>query len=188
MNPLASANDKSLAAELLSWDIWLRVNYIDFDSLGVKSSCVEVETGDYRIVIDPGIAEEVDSFPLPAVERSRLASRYASLIREAVRRADIVILTHYHYDHHLPRDYRYRELIHETYRYAEKNKINLKTVAELLGTKPFVIQGLKENGPTKWRKWKRFEKKDIYQVLKNAARLKLINRRWIRLAEDLSED
>jgi len=47
----------------------MKINFVAFDSLGVKSSCVQVKTKDITITIDPGIADEVDSFPLPRKER-----------------------------------------------------------------------------------------------------------------------
>ena len=80
----------------------LRVEYVAFDSFGVKSSCVKVETSDCVLVIDPGIASEVDSFPLPRAKRDKLERLYEKKIRDVCREADVIILTHYHYDHHIP--------------------------------------------------------------------------------------
>ncbi|RLI37902.1 hypothetical protein DRO55_00160 [Candidatus Bathyarchaeota archaeon] len=78
------------------------VDYVAFDSLGVKSSCVRVETGDCTIVVDPGIASETGSFPLTRAEKARLRRFYEEAIREACSSSDVIILTHYHYDHHIP--------------------------------------------------------------------------------------
>jgi predicted metallo-beta-lactamase superfamily hydrolase len=80
----------------------MRLKYIAFDSLGVKSSCFMVEAGSSKILVDPGIAEEVDSFPCSRSERATLVKKYERDIRHACRLADIIIITHYHYDHHIP--------------------------------------------------------------------------------------
>ncbi len=80
----------------------MMVDYVAFDSLGVKSSCVRVKTGDCTIVVDPGIASETGSFPLTGAEKARLRRFYEEAIREACSSSDIIILTHYHYDHHIP--------------------------------------------------------------------------------------
>lgn len=78
------------------------LKYIAFDSLGVKSSCFMVEAAGNKILIDPGIAGEVDSFPLSAVERAALVRIYEREIRKACKEADVIVITHYHYDHHIP--------------------------------------------------------------------------------------
>ncbi len=80
----------------------MRVRYIAFDSYGVKSSCIRVETRDVTIVVDPGIASERSSFPLPREERRALRQRYEVEIRHACSDADVIVITHYHYDHHIP--------------------------------------------------------------------------------------
>ncbi len=80
----------------------MEVEYVAFDSFGVKSSCVKVYLDDLTLVIDPGIAEEVDSFPLPWEERLELTREYEEKIAEACREAEIIVISHYHYDHHLP--------------------------------------------------------------------------------------
>ena len=316
----------------------MKLEYVAFDSFGVKSSCVKVETDDCTVVIDPGIASETGSFPLGEREKARLDSRYEKAIKQAVKEADVIVLTHYHYDHHIPdqrlyrgkkllvkdpenainnsqrarayellngidaevevadgrefrigrtriwfskplwhgvegtnlglvvmvgiddgekrilhtsdvdgpildepvkliqeynpdilvidgpptyilgylhayynlarsvinlnriiqsvdaeliildhhlvRDYRYKDLLYETYRYAEKVGKNVKTAAEHLGKEPMVLLGYRKNGPTKWRSWRRFEAEDILRVLENAVRHKLVRREWIKLARE----
>ena len=77
----------------------MEIKFVAFDSLGVKSSCTQVRTKDVTITIDPGIADEVDSFPLPRGQRCDLAGKYDEKIRQACAQSDIVIITHYHYDH-----------------------------------------------------------------------------------------
>ncbi|MDJ0269352.1 MAG: MBL fold metallo-hydrolase [Aigarchaeota archaeon] len=80
----------------------MKIDYIAFDSFGVKSSCVKVETGDATITIDPGIAWEVDSFSLTEREKAALDRRYTAEIKRACGESDIIALTHHHYDHHIP--------------------------------------------------------------------------------------
>ena len=79
----------------------MKINFIAFDSFGVKSSCTQVKTPDVTITIDPGIADEVDSFPLPRRERYGLVGKYDERIRKACAQSDAVAITHYHYDHHI---------------------------------------------------------------------------------------
>jgi len=86
----------------------LRVRYVAFDSYGVKSSCIRVETRDVITVVDPGIASERPSFPLPRKERRALRKRYEAEIRKACSDADVIVITHYHYDHYIPDQEPYR--------------------------------------------------------------------------------
>ena len=80
----------------------MNVICVAFDSFGVKSSCVRVETGDVAVVIDPGIAVEAGSFPLPWREKVWLREEYEYSIRRACSESDVIVLTHYHFDHHIP--------------------------------------------------------------------------------------
>ncbi|MEM2998288.1 MAG: MBL fold metallo-hydrolase [Thermoproteota archaeon] len=77
------------------------VEYVAFDSFGVKSMCTLFEAGGWRILVDPGVAYEVDSFPMPLMERLNLARHYKKVIESAAKTADILVITHYHYDHHI---------------------------------------------------------------------------------------
>jgi predicted metallo-beta-lactamase superfamily hydrolase len=76
------------------------IKYIAFDSFGVKSSCILVKTPDVTICVDPGIAEQTKSFPLPLDERLALEDEYRHKIGEACSKADVITVSHYHYDHH----------------------------------------------------------------------------------------
>lgn len=80
----------------------MKVDYIAFDSMGVKSMCLQVRTGDVGITVDPGVAIETDSFPLPLKEREKLVSRYRKKIIRSCMGSDLIVITHYHYDHHIP--------------------------------------------------------------------------------------
>ncbi len=78
------------------------INYIAFDSFGVKSSCIEIKIGKTSIVIDPGIAAETKTFPLSKTTKLMLVQKYKQAIIKTVNKADIVVISHYHYDHFLP--------------------------------------------------------------------------------------
>lgn len=82
----------------------MEIKFVAFDSFGVKSSCTQVKTRDVTITIDPGIAGEVDSFPFSRVERYNLVLKYGEKIRRACSESDVVIVTHYHYDHFIDSD------------------------------------------------------------------------------------
>ncbi|MBC7113430.1 MAG: MBL fold metallo-hydrolase [Candidatus Methanomethyliales bacterium] len=75
-----------------------------FDSLGAKSSCTWVETPDVKIIIDPGIAVMQPSFPASMVKKIWWVEMGSGEIKKACREAEILIITHYHYDHYFPED------------------------------------------------------------------------------------
>lgn len=291
----------------------MEIKFIAFDSFGVKSSCVYVET-DHRIIIDPGTAFEASSFPLSLATRLAYDAKYEMKVRRYLRKAEIVIVSHYHYDHHIPsrriyrkkilllkdpskhinksqmeraeifrdldykiadgrkyefggtkisfskpawhgvkgtrlgyvlmttieydgfkllhssdidgpvissyadyiikerpdllildgyptyilgyiasyrnlakavlntvkickhvknivldhhllRDYRYRDLYYVAYEYAKKHNVDLRSAAELLGKEPKVLEAYRRNGPTKWKKWQRIDKLKLRKLL-----------------------
>lgn len=82
----------------------MKISYIAFDSDGVKSMCTYIETRDVKICLDPGIAIETNSFPVPLVKRIALVAMYKERIKHACKKSDVVIITHYHYDHFTPDD------------------------------------------------------------------------------------
>ncbi len=314
------------------------MSFVAFDSFGVKSMCTRIETDDCVITLDPGIAAEVGSFPLPAMMRRLLALEYKERIRESTNTSDIIVLTHYHYDHHikerddklhkdkillvkdptnfinrsqreraalffevtkglpkkveiadgrefrfgdtrirfsnpmwhgvvgtnlgyiiaveisdgqerltftsdvqgpaledhvnfivksnpdilivdgpatyllgyimayynlarcilnfvsvlkrtdphlvifdhhLMRDYRYPDLMYLAYEKARELGKNVQTAAEFLGREVKVLEGYRKHGPTRWKSWKRFERKDVETVLKNAVEAGLIEKAWL---------
>ncbi len=75
-----------------------------FDSLGAKSSCSLIRTPNTTILIDPGIAIMHPSFPASYLDKLKWKQEGANRIRDASRRADIVVISHYHYDHYFPRE------------------------------------------------------------------------------------
>ncbi len=80
------------------------------DSLGVRSMATYVETKDIKIFIDPGVSISPDRYSLPPhrCELDRHREMWQD-IKKWVSIVDIVIITHYHYDHHSPDDLTFYE-------------------------------------------------------------------------------
>ncbi len=81
----------------------LTVKPIAFDSFGVRSMATYVRTDDVEVVIDPGVSLAPSRYGLPPhrIEVERMY-RLWEAIKSYANAADILILTHYHYDHHDP--------------------------------------------------------------------------------------
>jgi hypothetical protein len=79
-----------------------RVVPIGFESLGVRSMCTFVETPDVRILVDGGVALGARFRKLPHPLEYRARSECRSRMREYAAKADVVIVSHYHNDHHTP--------------------------------------------------------------------------------------
>ncbi len=84
----------------------MRLELIGFDSLGVRSMATFVETPDVSIFIDPAVSLAPRRFSLPPHEIEwRRLKEVASRITERALQADVIVITHYHYDHHDPGKY-----------------------------------------------------------------------------------
>ena len=81
----------------------LNVKPLAFDSFGVRSMATFVETDDLAVLIDPGVSLAPSRYSLPPhpVEEQRMGERWAD-IKEHAARSDVLVVTHYHYDHHDP--------------------------------------------------------------------------------------
>jgi predicted metallo-beta-lactamase superfamily hydrolase len=88
----------------------LRKNYflmkvipISFDSLGVRSMCTFVETPDVSVLIDPCCALAPNRYGrAPHPIEVKLMMHYWREIESYAKKADVIIVTHYHYDHYNP--------------------------------------------------------------------------------------
>ncbi len=81
--------------------IVLRIYPLAFDSFGVRSQATLVKIGKMRIVIDPSVALGPKRYGLPPAEEEYRALEWARrIIMRACSRAEYIIVTHYHYDHH----------------------------------------------------------------------------------------
>lgn len=80
----------------------IRVEYVAFDSHGVKSMCTRITTPELCLTIDPGASAEAASFPLPEEKRAELAKRYQEVCRLTCSSSTAIVISHYHLDHFLP--------------------------------------------------------------------------------------
>lgn len=78
----------------------VEVALIAFDSLGTRSMATSITAKSIRILIDPSAALGPKRYGLPphSVEYEKLRE-HKEKISEAARESDIIIVTHYHYDH-----------------------------------------------------------------------------------------
>jgi len=75
-----------------------------FDSFGAKSSATLVKTEDVSVLIDPGIAVMQPSFPASLAEKIKWTEEGERKIKEAAKEAEVIVISHYHWDHFLPED------------------------------------------------------------------------------------
>ncbi|AWR98946.1 hypothetical protein [Metallosphaera hakonensis] len=81
----------------------MEVTPLAFESLGVRSQATLVETKDVRIVIDPAVSLAPRRYGLPPHQMEVDAlTELARRITEVSSLADVLVVTHYHYDHHDP--------------------------------------------------------------------------------------
>lgn len=80
----------------------IRVHPVWADSLGAKSSATLVQTPDIRVLIDPGASEMQPSFPFTERQRKKVRQTAVTRVRQAAQTSDVIVITHYHYDHYLP--------------------------------------------------------------------------------------
>jgi len=72
------------------------------DSMGAKSFSVFIDTNDVKILIDPGVSVMQPSFPASDAEKFKWVEKAWSQITRYAKQADIITITHYHYDHFSP--------------------------------------------------------------------------------------
>ena len=83
----------------------MKIIPIAFDSMGVRSMATFVETPDVKILIDPCVAIAPNRYGKPPhpMEQKLMMKLWHEVVDYA-KQADILIITHYHYDHHNPED------------------------------------------------------------------------------------
>lgn len=80
----------------------IRVLPLAFESFGIRSMATLVETDDLKLVIDPGSALG-PRFNLNPHEREYVAlARSRRAIIDAARGAEVLTISHYHFDHYVP--------------------------------------------------------------------------------------
>ncbi len=75
------------------------VKILWFDSMGVKSSSIYIDTECGGIIIDPGAAVMHPSYPLPSTAKKELRRKALNDLVKYLKKAKIVVITHYHHDH-----------------------------------------------------------------------------------------
>ncbi len=83
----------------------MQVFPIAAESLGTRSMATLVKTKDCSILIDPGVALGPLRYGLPPhpLEVQRMDEHWKA-VKKFARKSDILIVTHYHYDHHNPHE------------------------------------------------------------------------------------
>ncbi len=81
----------------------MRISFYSGESLGTRGMATLVETRGLRIFIDPGVALGPRRYGLPPhrLELEAKEEQWRRIV-EAASKADVVVVTHYHYDHHNP--------------------------------------------------------------------------------------
>ena len=81
----------------------IKVVPVAFESLGVRSMCTYVETPDVRILLDAGASVCPKRFGLPPHPKEYAALKdYRNRMLMLAQKADVVTVSHYHFDHHTP--------------------------------------------------------------------------------------
>lgn len=78
----------------------MRILPLWFDSMGAKSMATFIKTDDKSIIIDPAAAIMQPSYPMEESEKEEFLEYAMERIRKYCRKSNVVIITHYHYDHH----------------------------------------------------------------------------------------
>lgn len=81
----------------------IKVAPLASESFGVRSMCTYVETSDVRLLLDAGVSLPPSRFGFPPhpLEFKTIA-RLRNRIAVAADKAEIVTISHYHFDHHTP--------------------------------------------------------------------------------------
>lgn len=81
----------------------MRITPLAADSLGARSMATLVETPDVTILLDPAVRLGPYRYDLPPhpTEETRQKELWRR-IKDAAKKADILTVSHYHYDHHNP--------------------------------------------------------------------------------------
>ncbi len=82
---------------------FIKVVPVAFESLGVRSMCTYVDTPDIKVLLDAGVSLCPNRFNLPPHPKEYLALKECrTKMLELAEKADVVTVSHYHFDHHTP--------------------------------------------------------------------------------------
>jgi len=77
----------------------IEVKFLWADSLGAKSFSLFIKTRDTTLLVDPGAASMQPGYPLDEKEKERFKRSAIRVIKRFARKARLVAITHYHFDH-----------------------------------------------------------------------------------------
>jgi predicted metallo-beta-lactamase superfamily hydrolase len=81
----------------------IKVTPLASESFGIRSMCTLVETPDLTVLLDAGVSLAPYRFSLlPHPVEFQTIARLRKRIEEAAERAQVVTISHYHFDHHTP--------------------------------------------------------------------------------------
>ena len=81
----------------------IKVTPLAAESFGVRSMCTMVETPDVKVLLDAGVSLCPNRFRLPPHPiEFKTIDRLRKRIAEAADSAEVVTISHYHFDHHTP--------------------------------------------------------------------------------------
>lgn len=81
----------------------IRVVPLAEESFGVRSMCTYVETPDLKILLDAGVSLAPNRFGFPPHPKEYEAiAECREKIAKASEKAEVVTISHYHFDHHTP--------------------------------------------------------------------------------------
>jgi predicted metallo-beta-lactamase superfamily hydrolase len=72
------------------------------ESLGVRSTCVYIQTPDVRVLVDPGVSLGPRFRLIPHPREYQRLEKCRRKIAQYANDAEIVTISHYHYDHCTP--------------------------------------------------------------------------------------
>ncbi|MBO3769828.1 MAG: MBL fold metallo-hydrolase [Thermoproteota archaeon] len=79
----------------------MKIEPLCSDSMGVRSMATLVETRDLKLIIDPAAAVAPRRYGLPPHRKElELLEEYWKKIASVARDCEVIVVTHYHYDHH----------------------------------------------------------------------------------------
>jgi predicted metallo-beta-lactamase superfamily hydrolase len=78
----------------------LNITPLAFESFGVRSMCTFIETNNLKIIIDPAVSLAPKRYDLPPHRiEEKMKSKLGSEILKKSLESDLIVVTHFHYDH-----------------------------------------------------------------------------------------
>lgn len=123
----------------------LEIKPLAFDSLGVRSMATFISTPDINIIIDPSASLAPLRYGLPPHELEvRALHNSIEVIKNFISFSDVIVITHYHYDHHDPGKLIPLELL-ASKELLVKDPVNMINISQKIRASKF-LKGVKEVG------------------------------------------